>query len=134
MLTKGVVDKLVDHALREAPKEACGVLGGVENRVTDVWACRNVSSFPETCYEIAPEDLLRALEEIKAKGLEVLGFYHSHPVGLSRPSGIDEKRATWPGYSYVIVSLSKPPAITSWKWIDGEGRFVKEKVKWEERI
>lgn len=131
VLTRRVVEKLKDHALREAPKEACGVLGGMGGRVTEIWTCRNVSRVPETCYEIAPEDLLKALEDIERRGLDVLGFYHSHPMGLSRPSSIDEKRATWPGYSYVIVSLSRPLRITSWKWKEDEGRFMEEALKCE---
>ena len=132
MLGKGVAEKLREHAAREAPREACGVLGGRRNRAEAVWTCRNVSPHPETCYEIAPEDLLKALDEIEEMGLEVIGFYHSHPMGLCSPSGIDERRVTWPGYSYVIISLSHPGKLTSWKWVEDEGRFVKEAVRWEE--
>lgn len=132
MLASGVVEKLREHAIREAPREACGVLGGRRNMVQAVWMCRNVSPHPETCYEIAPEDLLRALDDIEGRGMEVIGFYHSHPMGLCRPSGIDERRMTWPGYSYVIISLSQPMKITSWKWVEEEGRFVEEEVRWEE--
>lgn len=131
VLTKGVVEKLKNHALREAPREACGVLGGKGEVVTEVWECRNVSSYPETCYEVAPEDLLKAIDSIESRGLEVIGFYHSHPMGLDRPSAIDEGRATWPGYSYLIISLSNSgsPVITSWKWVEEKGRFVEETLR-----
>lgn len=132
MIKRNLVEKLRKHALRESPKEACGVLAGKEGIVSEVYECNNVSEYPETTYEIAPEDLLKAIEDIESKGLEVLGFYHSHPMGLSRPSLIDEGRAIWPGYSYVIVSLSGEPSISAWRWNEDEGKFEEEAVSCSE--
>jgi proteasome lid subunit RPN8/RPN11 len=129
VVSEGVMERLNNHAIREAPREACGVLGGRDGVVTEVWECRNASKTPEACYEIAPEDLLRAVDAIESKGLEVIGFYHSHPMGLSKPSVIDEKRAAWPDYSYVIISLSETPGITSWRWMEKESRFVEESLR-----
>lgn len=126
MIDRKVVEKLRRHASREFPREACGVLAGKDGAVTRVYECRNVSGHPEVSYEISPEDLLKAMEDMKCRGLELLGFYHSHPAGLSRPSLIDEGRATWPGYSYVIVSPSG--SISSWRWNEEKNRFEEEAV------
>lgn len=124
-IKKSLIQKLKEHAHRESPREACGVLAGKDKNVTQVYACSNASENPETTYEIAPPELLRVIEDAEAKGLEILGFYHSHPMGLSGPSFIDEGRATWHGHSYVIVIPEGN--ISSWRWRD-EG-FEEEEVK-----
>ena len=38
------------------------------------------------------------------RGLDLLGWYHSHPDHPARPSEFDREHA-WPWYSYVIVSV-----------------------------
>lgn len=124
-----IIDALKRHALREAPREACGVLAGRKGMVERIYECGNASEYPETTYEIAPEELLRAINDIESRGMEVLGFYHSHPMGLNGPSSIDEGRATWPGYSYVIVSVSKEATISSWRWDEAKNKFEKEEVR-----
>ena len=126
---RDIIGALKSHAVREAPREACGVLAGRKDMVERMVECRNASKYPETTYEIAPTDLLKTLEDIESWSMEVLGFYHSHPMGLDEPSIIDEGRATWPGYSYVIVSISGKSSISSWRWGKAENKFEKEEVK-----
>ncbi|MBI5253938.1 MAG: M67 family metallopeptidase [Euryarchaeota archaeon] len=128
VLSEELVKRLEEHARKEAPREACGVLAGArkdgQRIVRKIYECKNVSRYPETTYEISPEELLRVITEIEESGLELLGFYHSHPMGLEHPSYIDVSRATWAGYSYVIVSIN----ISSWVWNEEENKFEEEKV------
>jgi proteasome lid subunit RPN8/RPN11 len=57
------------------------------------------------------------MRTIEDGGEDVVGFYHSHPSGPPRPSQTDTARATWEGYSYVIVSLDgQQPYVGSWRW------------------
>jgi len=44
------------------------------------------------------------MREIRAAGLELLGIYHSHPVGLDEPSARDIERAFYPDAAYFIIS------------------------------
>ncbi len=127
-MSQSIINELMEHASREAPREACGVLAGRKGVVERIYECPNASEYPETTYEIAPAELLKALEDVEGRGMEVLGFYHSHPMGLNEPSLIDEGRATWPGYSYVIVSLSRDSSVSSWRWDEGKNKFEKEEV------
>jgi proteasome lid subunit RPN8/RPN11 len=132
VFSKRVVQELEDHAKKEAPKEACGVLAGTKNRekiVKKVYECTNVDAMPETNYTIDAKELLRVIEEIEDSDFELLGFYHSHPMSLVHPSSIDVGRATWTGYSYVIVSLLNRTKISSWVWSEEERRFIEEGVK-----
>lgn len=141
ILSEGLAKKLEEHARREAPREACGVLAGERkdkrNAVRKIYKCKNVSRYPETTYEISPEELLRVITEIEESGLELLGFYHSHPIPLEHPSYIDVGRATWSGHSYVIISKKMNICAThklvrrtigSWIWDEEKKQFIEEKV------
>ena len=65
-------------------------------------------------------------------GLRIVGFYHSHPDGSSKPSRFD-RQASWSGYSYVIVSIQPDRSATLSSWFiacDAEV-FVEEEVVFE---
>lgn len=130
VLSKKLVKRLEEHAMEEAPREACGVLAGERkdkrSAVRKIYECKNVSRYPETAYEISPEELLEIVTEVEKNGLEVLGFYHSHPMPLEHPSYIDAQRATWSGHSYVIIS--EKMKISSWVWNEEKNKFEEEKV------
>jgi proteasome lid subunit RPN8/RPN11 len=139
-LERSVRDAVLEHAREGAPDEVCGVLGGVratpETHGTDdrisvartVERVPNTAATPRTRYELDPTGQFRAMEAIEDAGGEVVGFYHSHPRGPPRPSATDEALATWPGHSYVIVSLGRPePEVRSWRWT-GES-FEREAVE-----
>ncbi len=161
IFSKKLAKELEEHARREAPREACGVLAGEtkgkQRLVRKIYECKNVSRYPETMYEISPEELLRVITEIEESGLEVLGFHHSHPMSLEQPSYIDAGRATWAGHSYVIISIpigrrkscglpkedwrtcqlpcgnlahaiDEKINISSWIWNEETNKFEKEKV------
>jgi proteasome lid subunit RPN8/RPN11 len=115
------------------PLETCGILAGIITDVDEVsirdvlkvYHCRNELDSP-TEYRIEPEQQLQIFEEIERVGLDLLGFYHSHPRGDPRPSNIDRERANYVGYSYLIVSLY-PVRVSSW-FLDEFG-FKKEEIQ-----
>ncbi|WP_331235740.1 desampylase [Natronorarus salvus] len=123
-------EAMIDQARAGAPEEVCGVLGGRregrEATVGTVIRVPNVASEPRRRYELDAEGLFAAIERIEGAGDSVVGFYHSHPAGPPAPSATDRALASWPGRSYVIVSLAGPPSLSSWCW-DGE-RFREERV------
>lgn len=123
-------DAIIAHARAAAPEEACGILAGEFDEdhsvVIEARQAENASPVPEREYEIDPAEQFELMTEIEEAGREVAGFYHSHPRGPDGPSATDEARATWDGYSYVIVSLDGEPSVGSWRW-SGE-RFERETV------
>lgn len=135
VFTRSAYDAIVDHAVDGIPHEICGVLGGEydEDRsvVTRVEPAANVSETPETRYYMDPAEQLERIDDIEEDGAAVAGFYHSHPAGPTLPSETDADRATWPGYSYVIVALDGQPYVGSWRWSEDTGRFEQEIVRIE---
>lgn len=76
---------------------------------------------------IDPRDQLRVEKDARARGLDVLGYYHSHPDHPARPSNYDREHA-WPWYSYVIISVFEgvPRDITSWVLSEDRAAFHAE--------
>jgi proteasome lid subunit RPN8/RPN11 len=129
-LDPGVREAIVEHAREGAPEEVCGVLGGrrgEESAATTSRRAENVAVTPRTRYELDPAEQLRLMDDIENGGDDVVGFYHSHPAGPAGPSETDAAQATWTGYSYVIVDLSREPSVGSWRWT-GE-RFEEERFE-----
>jgi proteasome lid subunit RPN8/RPN11 len=114
MLTirKDDLQVIIDHCLSGYPDEACGILGGRDGRVENVYCMTNARPGPVS-YEMDPEEQFTVMKDIRQAGLEMVGVFHSHPGGPAYPSVIDVEKAYWPGMQlpnypdavYVIVSL-----------------------------
>jgi proteasome lid subunit RPN8/RPN11 len=123
------------HVRRAYPEEACGVLLGRDDGavriVTRVLPCENRgASSHANRYLIAPEDVLAADREARAAGLDVVGFFHSHPDHAASPSAFDLEHA-WPYYSYLIVSVeqARVGSATSWRLAADRSRFEPEELE-----
>jgi len=80
------------------------LLAGRDGIISEIFPARNAHPNPATAYEIAPQELFRAMKEIRAKQLELMGIYHSHPRGENFPSRTDIERAFYPDTPYFILS------------------------------
>jgi proteasome lid subunit RPN8/RPN11 len=122
---------LITHCKSEDPNEACGIIAGqirdykgkIVKEVLRIYHCINELQSPVE-YKIGAEEQLRIFIELNDNNLNLLGFYHSHPNTSSKPSKIDEKRANYIGYSYLILSLH-PLILSSWI-LEKKGYFIKE--------
>jgi len=84
-------------------------------------------------YLIAPEQFLSADRTARAAGLDVIGFFHSHPDHPAKPSAFDLQHA-WPYYSYMIVNVTRGTAgeLRSFRLADDRSGFEEEKVELRE--
>lgn len=104
---------IAEHAAQGYPYEICGVMVGPpgDGLVTEVHRARNVEEErPEVRYLIAPQDQLRIERDAEKRGLDVLGYYHSHPDHPAQASITDASRS-WVGYVYVIVSCRQGSVV-----------------------
>ncbi len=123
--------KICGHAEAGLPNEACGLLGGYEeegNRiVTDVYLLRNVDESREH-FSMDPAEQFAVIKDIRSKGRQLLGNFHSHPETPSRPSGEDIRLAFDPKMNYLILSLmGEAPVLNSFHIEKGE--VEKEEVR-----
>ncbi|SDM49369.1 Proteasome lid subunit RPN8/RPN11, contains Jab1/MPN metalloenzyme (JAMM) motif [Halogranum gelatinilyticum] len=126
VLSPAVRSALFSHArsgVADGPREVCGVLAGNRGddieHVTEHHRIANVAENPRTAYELGPAETLATIEDVEARGLDVVGFYHSHPESPAQPSATDRAQATWVGYVYCIVSPSQD-TIRAWHWTGEE--------------
>ncbi len=83
----------------------------------------------ENRFLIDPLDQLHVEKDARAQGLDVLGYYHSHPDHPARPSNYDRDHA-WPWYSYVIIAVEQgaPKDLTSWVLAEDRSAFGAETI------
>jgi proteasome lid subunit RPN8/RPN11 len=129
-------DEIAAHGERDYPHECCGLLlgsfadGGVKT-VSEVYPISNAreEQAKRNRFLIRPEELMRGERYAQAKGLEVVGFYHSHPDHPAVPSQYDLEHA-WPVYSYIVVSIANGAAadLRSWEMATDRSRFAEEEI------
>jgi proteasome lid subunit RPN8/RPN11 len=132
-------DQTRRHGEETYPHECCGVLLGQfspEGRTVEATVrCGNTrTDSPQNRYHIAPQELVRVQRQAREKGLEIIGFYHSHPDHPAQPSSTDLAEAHWIGCSYVITSVQQGKAVlTNSFLLDGtdedDKHFEQEQVR-----
>lgn len=116
-LHKEDFEKILDHARKEAPVEACGLIAGriegADKYIEKVYILTNVDHAEEH-FTLDPKEQLSVVKDMRANGLVPLGNWHSHPVSPSRPSEEDKRLAYDSKASYMILSLmDKEPVLNS---------------------
>jgi proteasome lid subunit RPN8/RPN11 len=105
VIEQHVADAMLAAARKAAPEEACGLLAGTDGRVSATYDLTNVDASGEH-YSMLPEEQFAAVKDMRAKGLRMLGIWHSHPATPARMSDEDLRLAYTPEVVYVIVSLA----------------------------
>lgn len=129
-----------EHAEAIYPEECCGVMIGATDGPGTFVLDRLVKADNEREDEarhnrflIEPITILKAQKAAREAGLDIIGYYHSHPDHPSEPSDFDREHA-WPQLSYVIVSVRQGKVATeqSWRLTDDRSRFEEESISVEE--
>jgi proteasome lid subunit RPN8/RPN11 len=118
------------HGRDAFPHECCGALLGRDRAVQEAFALPNTTEEgPRRRFLVRAEDYRVAEARARDTGLDLLGFYHSHPDHPARPSQFDLDHA-WPSFSYVIVSVmsGEDQQLTSWQLKDDRSAFEEESV------
>ena len=113
-LTKTDYDTLRAHGEKTYPHECCGILLGYAGEVNEVVAIVQAGNTrtdsAHNRYHIAPQELIAAQRIGRKKGLDIVGFYHSHPDHPAQWSTTDFAEAHWYGCSYVITAVAQGKA------------------------
>lgn len=106
------------HACEGYPHEVVGILAGDAGSHTVQRVVPLVNERADAAhnrYRVSGLVLMRAEEELTAAGLDILGYYHSHPDNPARYSQYDRDHAL-PNLSYVIVSVVDGAAVDTLSW------------------
>jgi proteasome lid subunit RPN8/RPN11 len=109
-LTASHLEDIRCHGEESYPDECCGILIGRfegDSRIVESTVrCRNAANESRsTQYRIDPLEVIRARRDVRQQGLDVIGFYHSHPDHPAQWSPVDLAEAHWIGCSYLIVAV-----------------------------
>ena len=139
-------ERIRRHGAETFPHECCGALLGRDSvavesgnseesetprEVLDLFPLVNRrDDSPRNRFAVAADDVRNAEKAARQHGLEVVGWYHSHPDHPAQPSQFDREHA-WPWYSYIIVSVMSgaPAEMTSWRLDDDRQDYSAERIE-----
>jgi proteasome lid subunit RPN8/RPN11 len=134
-LNEDLAARIRAHGAETYPHECCGALLGSDTdsgrEVRDVFSLVNRrDDSPRNRFSVTAEDFRAAERAAQERGLELIGWYHSHPDHPAQPSEYDREHA-WPWYSYVIVNVAsrRPGEMTSWRLADDRSKFHQEEIR-----
>ncbi|MBR3026061.1 MAG: M67 family metallopeptidase [Oscillospiraceae bacterium] len=130
-LKRSDYSRIVEHAEKEAPIEACGLIAGEldgEDRIIKKVYILTNTDHAEEHFTLDPKEQLAAVKDMRAEGLIPLGNWHSHPVSPSRPSDEDKRLAFDSSASYLILSLMDDEPVLNSFHIEGDTATKEELV------
>lgn len=134
LVSKDILQTMLNDAEARYPEECCGIIfGRINNNKTAecVEAVNNAYDKAEKYhrFEITPEIMMKAELTARKKGLDIIGFYHSHPDCEAFPSEFDRVHAL-PVYSYIIISVVKGEAFRTRSFVLSAEKmqFTEEKI------
>ena len=148
-----LAEKIRAHGAETYPHECCGALLGRDSglvlgrdarkdlqtpsrEILQLFPLVNRrDDSPRNRFSVIAEDVLAAEKAARDQGLEVVGWYHSHPDHPARPSQYDLDHA-WPFFAYVIVSVRAgiPEEMTSWRLREDRSAFDQEELVMANKI
>jgi len=125
-LSRSIYEAIRAHGEETYPHECCGALLGrcvpadsAQNELggwvveTSVRAGNTRTDSAHNRYQIAPIELVKIEREARSSGLDIAGFYHSHPDHPAQWSPTDFEEAHWLGCCYVITAVAKGKATVT---------------------
>jgi proteasome lid subunit RPN8/RPN11 len=115
-LARSAYEAIRHEAARAYPHEGCGALLGRPGEIGETLALPNEEKgSPRTRFTVSPRDYLTTEAAADARGLSLLGFWHSHPDHPARPSATDRAYA-WPGLLTLVIAVASgaPGELTAW--------------------
>lgn len=137
-LSRTVYDAIRTHGEETWPHECCGALHG--KQTPEGWlvqaAVRAGNTRTDSAhnrYHIAPAELVKIERDARRQGLDIAGFYHSHPDHPAQWSATDLAEAHWLGCSYVITAVAQGKAAVTNSFllagsVEDDKRFEQETV------
>jgi len=126
------MDQMREHLEAGYPNEACGALLGrvnaADREVAEFRGMRNViTDRPWDRYALDPLEQLRVQKDAESRGLEIIGFAHSHPDHPPIPSRFDAEHA-WSFYSYLVASVQNGMLRVARSWRLDDLRVFQEET------
>lgn len=132
-IDRAELSKLWAHAREGYPHEVVGVLAGdrASGHVSRVHALLNErSDSAHNRYRVSGLILMKAERALEAEGLEIVGYYHSHPDHPALYSDYDRDHAL-PNMSYLITAVhdGEIADTLSWRLVEDRSSMNAEDIE-----
>ena len=112
IISQAEYEEIRKHGEDTYPYECCGIMLGVidgdTRTVKSTIRCGNTrDDRPQDRFNIDPKELIAAMKRARNEGVDIIGFYHSHPDCPAQASKTDLAEAHYLGNSYVITRVDK---------------------------
>lgn len=115
VIPRFILNAMIYHCQVESPLECCGLLGGVAPAVSLFYPLGNADQ-SETTYNADGRELIRAIQDLRAREGEIVAIYHSHPRWPPIPSQTDLRANHYGDLPRIIVSLlGETPEVRAWQ-------------------
>lgn len=124
-VTPELLAEMITHARACYPREACGILAGLADRVQRCYPARNAAPGNERFF-LDPEEQRAIFADIARHHWKLLAIYHSHPQRDASPSLNDLRLAVYPQALMLIISLADwdRPNLRGYRIVGGQAREV----------
>ena len=127
-----MLDEIVEHAVRDAPNECCGLVVGSDGTASGARAMENLAASPFR-FDIDGRELIAFAFADEGSSEQLTAIYHSHTRSAPYPSQTDVNYAAgWPGVEWLIVGVPKnrdaEPEVKSYLIENGVIREVELEV------
>lgn len=105
-LPRTVVNALLTDAQHSPEEEVCGLISSRNGEPCHVYPVRNTSAAPDKLFSMDASAQIGAMRDMRERGEDLFGIYHSHPHSPAVPSAEDLEQAAYPDALYLIISLN----------------------------
>jgi len=136
-IADGTKSRILNHCVENYPNEACGILLCPRKKpqhVAKAYPTKNTAfEDPTRRYLIDPSEFLEVDNWAGKSGLDICGFYHSHPDHPPVPSDHD-RNLVWESYLYLIISVKDAIFDQARAWMYDPGQKHFEEVAIQHKI
>lgn len=127
-----MVQAIIDHALSDAPIEACGLIlgpvqdGNVKDRLIRM---DNIAEEWGTSFEFDPRQQMAVWNDMESRGEVPVAVYHSHTKHSAQPSSRDADGAVLPKAHYIIVSTLDKDTPDFRSYVKQNNQLIEETIE-----
>ena len=122
-----IYNDILRFASQEKPNEACGILGGIDNRAWAFYPMANIAK-SSTFYTMDFKEQSAVIKDLRVRDMNMIAIFHSHPHSPAYPSTKDTEMAFYP-VIYLILSLQNEPDLRGFRINRKSNIIQKIKIK-----